>query len=111
PLVQGWLAEFSDTELAGHPALALAAAYSFLAAGNAAEARHLAVAVAAATECMTGPAASPTLDAGLACIEAMVGVAGIAEMAEAAQRASAIERRDSPWRPLYLFLHATALYL
>jgi LuxR family maltose regulon positive regulatory protein len=110
-LVQDWLAGFSHEELAGHPALGLAAAFSFLAAGNAAEARHLAVAVAAATEGGAEPAESPALDAGLAGIEAMLAPAGIAEMAEAASHAHAIERRDSSWRPVYLFLHATALYL
>jgi len=110
-LVQGWLAEFSDEELAGHPALGLAAAYSFLAAGDANEARHLAVAVAAATERAAVPATRTALDAGLAGIEAMVAPGGVAGMAKAARRAHTIERRDSRWQPVYLFLHATALYL
>jgi LuxR family transcriptional regulator, maltose regulon positive regulatory protein len=110
-LVQDWLAEFSHQELAGHPPLGLAAAYSFLAAGNAAEARRLAVAVAAATECVPDTVAASSLGAGLAGIEAMVAPAGVAGMAEAAARACALEPRDTPWRPIYLFLHGTALYL
>ena len=109
-LVQEWLAEFSREELVGHPPLGLAAAYSFLVAGNAAEARHLAVAVEAATECATG-AVAPSLGAGLAGIEAMVAPTGVNGMAEAAARACELEPRDSQWRPIYLFLHATALHL
>jgi len=110
-LVQNWLAEFSREEFAGHPRLGLAAAYSFLAAGNAAEARHLAVAVAAAAECAADTAASTSLGAGLAGIEAMVAPAGVAGMANASARACALEPKDGPWRPIYLFLHGTARYL
>jgi LuxR family maltose regulon positive regulatory protein len=110
-LVQAWLAEFSREELARHPPLGLAAAYSFLAAGNAAEARHLAVAVAAATDCATDGPAATSLGAGLAGIEAMVAPAGVAGMAAAARRACALEPIDSAWRPIYQFLHAVALYL
>lgn len=109
--VQGWLGQFSRDELAGYPPLALAAAYSFLAAGDAAEARHCAVAVAAAVE--RGPAApgTPSLTAALAGIEAIVAPAGVPGMADAAARAGALEPRDSPWCPIYLFLHGTALHL
>ena len=32
-------------------------------------------------------------------------------MAEAAGRACALEPEDSPWRPIYLLLHGTALHL
>ncbi|HEY2655155.1 MAG TPA: LuxR C-terminal-related transcriptional regulator [Solirubrobacteraceae bacterium] len=110
-LVQDWLRGFSRAELAGHPRLGLAAAHSFMAAGDAAAARQLAVAAAAAVERAGDTATAASLRAGLAGIEAMVAPAGVAEMAEAATRACALEPLDSPWRPLYLFLHATALYL
>ncbi len=44
-------------------------------------------------------------------IEAMVAPAGVGAMADAAGRACALEPRDSAWRPIYLFLHGTALHL
>ncbi len=69
-LVQGWLRGFSRAELAGHPRLALAAAHSFMAAGDAAAARQLAVAAAAAGERATDTApARDSPRAGLAGIE------------------------------------------
>ena len=49
-LVQDWLRGFSRAELSGHPRLGLAAAHSFMAAGDVAAARQLAVAAAAAVE-------------------------------------------------------------
>ena len=122
-IVQAWLASFTREELAGYAPLALAAAHSFLAAGNAAEARHLAVAAAAAVDRgprnrstgVTGAArasrATGSLAAALAGIEALVGREGVSGMAEAAGRACALEPEDSPWRPVYLLLHGTALHL
>jgi LuxR family maltose regulon positive regulatory protein len=110
-IVQGWLAGFTREELAGYAPLALAAAHSFLAAGNAAEARHLAVAAAAAVGRGSGAGATGSLAAGLAGIDAMVGRDGVAGMAKAAGRACGIEPEHSPWRPLYLLLRGTALHL
>jgi LuxR family transcriptional regulator, maltose regulon positive regulatory protein len=110
-LVQRWLAEFTREELVGHPPLGLAAAYSFLFAGDLAQARHLAVAVTAATEREGDVAATSSLGAGLAGIEAMVAPAGVGRMAEAASCACRLEPIDGPRRPIYLFLHGTALYL
>ncbi len=110
-MVQDWLAQFSREELSGYPPLALAAAYSFLAAGNAAEARHCAAAVAAAVDRQSRAGAAGSLAAGLAGIEAMVAPAGVKAMADAAELACALEPRDSPWLPIYLFLHGTALHL
>jgi LuxR family transcriptional regulator, maltose regulon positive regulatory protein len=110
-MVQAWLGQFSRAELAGYPPLALSAAYSFLAAGDAAEARHCAVAVAAAVERESPVLADASLAAGLAGIEAMVAPAGVAGMTNAAELACAIESADSAWRPIYMFLHGTALHL
>ena len=97
-IVQGWLASFTRDELAGYAPLALAAAHSFLAAGNAAEARHLAVAAAAAVGPRAGGACGATgsLAAGLAGIEAIVGRDGVGGMAEAAGRACAARARGQP---------------
>jgi LuxR family transcriptional regulator, maltose regulon positive regulatory protein len=110
-MVQRWLGHFSRAELAGYPPLALSAAYSFLAAGDAAEARHCAVAVAAAVDRGSSPPARGSLNAGLAGIEAMVAPTGVAGMAEGAELACALEPCDSAWRPIYLFLQGTAAHL
>jgi LuxR family transcriptional regulator, maltose regulon positive regulatory protein len=109
--VQGWLAHFTREELSGYPPLALSAAYSFLAAGEAAEARHCAVAVAASVDRGSRARARGSLTAGLAGIEAMVAPDGIAAMSDAAERACGLEPKDSAWRPVFLFLHGTALHL
>jgi len=110
-IVQGWLACFSREELGSYAPLALAAAHSFLAAGNAAEARHLAVAAAAAAERSRSRRSARSLRAGLAGIDAIVGRAGVDGMGEAAERAYELEPDDSPWRPICLFLRGTALHL
>jgi LuxR family transcriptional regulator, maltose regulon positive regulatory protein len=110
-MVQDWLGEFSREELAGYPPLALSAAYSFLTAGDAAEARHCAIAVAAAVERRPADRAADSLAAGIAGIEAMVAPDGVSGMVDAAARACALEPRDSPWFPIYLFLHGTGLHL
>jgi LuxR family maltose regulon positive regulatory protein len=110
-IAQRWLASFSRDELASYAPLALAAAHSFLAAGNAAEARHLAVAAAAASRRSRGARGMRSLTAGIAGIEAMVGPAGVGDMGEAAGRAYDLEPDDSPWRPVCLFLRGTALHL
>ncbi|HSO98083.1 MAG TPA: LuxR C-terminal-related transcriptional regulator [Solirubrobacteraceae bacterium] len=110
-IVQGWLARFSRAELAAHAPLALSAAHSFLVAGNAAEARHWAVAAAADMQRRGGSRETSSLMAGLAGIEAMVARAGIAEMGAAARRGCELEPPDSPWRPVCLFLRGTALHL
>ena len=110
-IVQGWLASFSRNEIGSYAPLALAAAHSFLVAGNAAEARHLAVAATAAAERSRSGRGSRSLRAGLAGIQAMVGRAGVEGMGEAAERAYELEPEDSPWRPICLFLRGSALHL
>ena len=110
-MVRHWLSHFSPAEVVGYPPLALSAAYSFLAAGEAAEARRCAGAVAAAVERGSSAPATASVTAALAGIEAMVAPNGVACMAQAAERACALESRDSAWRPIYLFLHGTALHL
>ena len=110
-LVQRWLARFSHEELAAHAPLTISAAYSFLAAGNLARARHCTVAAGAAMERWPDDVMRTSLAAGLAGIEAMVSPAGVAGMADAAASACEIEPRDSPWRPIHLFLQGTGLHL
>ena len=110
-MVQRWLGQFSREELSGYAPLALSAAYSFLAAGDAAEARHCAVVVAASVDRGSRARAIGSLTAGLAGIEAMVAPEGVAAMAEAAKRACTLEPSHSAWSPVYLFLYGTALHL
>lgn len=110
-VVQRWLARFSRDELASYAPLALSAAHSFLAAGNVAEARHWSVAASAAADRGPSTCTSRSLASGLARVDAIVGRAGVKGMREAASRACALEPKDSPWRPICLFLRGTALHL
>jgi len=110
-IVQGWLARFSEEELASYAPLALCAAHSFLVAGNAAEARHWAIAGSAALGRGRAGSADEAPTTGFAGINAMLGGAGVVEMGQAAADACRIEPEDSPWRPIWLFLEGTALHL
>jgi len=110
-IVQEWLAGFTRDELAGHAPLALAAAYSFVAAGHAAEARHLAASAAAAVERSPRSGGAASMPAGLAGLDALVARDGVGGMEEAAARACELASQDSPWRPVCLFLHGTATHL
>jgi LuxR family transcriptional regulator, maltose regulon positive regulatory protein len=110
-LVQVWLARFSREEIATHAPLALSAAHSFLAAGDASEARHWAAAAGAILEQGKGDGGDQSLMAGLAGIDAMAAAPGIGDMAKAALRVYEMEPLDSPWRPVGLFLRGTASHL
>jgi LuxR family transcriptional regulator, maltose regulon positive regulatory protein len=110
-LVRSWLSRFNDDELRAHPPLALCAAHSFLAAGSATQARHWAVAGVAALGRDPDAWHEPDAVPGLLGIKAMVEHAGIAGMGEAAAQAYDSEPKDSPWRPVWLFVRGTALYL
>lgn len=110
-VVRRWLSCFNHDELARYAPLALSAAHCFLAAGNADEAHHWAVAAAAGLERRRPAAAIPSLDVGLAGLEAMIGRTGASGMAETAAHACALESRDGPWRSMCLFLRGTALHL
>ena len=110
-LVRSWLSHFNDEELRAHPPLALCAAHSFLAGGSATEARHWAVAGVAALGRDQDPWREPDAVPGLLGIKAMVEHAGIAGMGEAAAQAYDGEPKDSPWRPVWLFVRGTALHL
>jgi LuxR family transcriptional regulator, maltose regulon positive regulatory protein len=110
-IVQGWLASFSRDELAGYAPLALAAAHSFVAAGHAAEAHHLAAVAAVAVDRDPDPGGDRSLAAGLACLEGLVGRDGVGGMEEAAARACKLASPDSPWRPVCVFLRGTATHL
>jgi LuxR family maltose regulon positive regulatory protein len=110
-IVQGWLASFSEEELAGYAPLALCAAHSFLVAGNAAEARHWAIAGSAALGRDRARLGSDEPATGFAGINAMLGGAGVVEMGQAAADACRVEPEDSPWRPIWLLLRGIAVHL
>ena len=110
-IVQDWLTSFSEEELAGYAPLALCAAHSFLAAGNAAEARHWAIAGSAALGRDRARSGSDASTPGIAGINAMLGGAGVTEMGQAAADACRVEPEDSPWRPIWLLLLGTARHL
>ena len=108
-LVRSWLAAFSDDEIEGHAPLALCAAYSSLVAGDAAHARHWAVAAAALDPPDTR--AASRLSSGLTGLEALLPGSSVTAVGGAAAAALALESPASPWCPLWLFLRATALHL
>ncbi|MBV8219900.1 MAG: hypothetical protein JO325_15660, partial [Solirubrobacterales bacterium] len=110
-IVQGWLTSFSRDELAGYAPLALAAAHSFVASGQAAEARHLAAAAGAVLDRCPESGGDSSLAAGLAGLEAVIGRDGVSGMKRAATRACELASPDSPWRPVCLFLRGTAIHL
>jgi len=110
-IVQEWLTGFAREDLAGYAPLALAAAYSFVTAGRAAEARHLAAAAAAAVERCPESDGAGSLTAGLAAIDALVGRDGVTGMEESAVRGCELAWQDSPWRPVCMFLRGTATHL
>jgi LuxR family transcriptional regulator, maltose regulon positive regulatory protein len=107
--VQSWLTAFSEEEIRRHGRLALCAAYSALVAGDAAHARHWAVAAAAAER--PGSRAATRLSAGLTGLEALLPGAGVTAVGAAASAALAVESPASPWCALWLFLQATAVHL
>ena len=109
-IVQSWLASFSDVEIAAHAPLALCAAYSSVVGGDAAHARHWAIAAAARWRRSRGPALAQ-LAAGLTGFEALLPAGGVTSMAAAAAGALALDSPASPWCPVWLFLRATALHL
>jgi len=110
-IVQTWLARFSQEELAGYAPLALCAAHSFLAAGNAAEARHWAITGSAALGRDRARSGSASSSPGFAGINAMLGGGGVVQMGQAAADACRVEPEDSPWRPIWLLLLGTARHL
>jgi LuxR family maltose regulon positive regulatory protein len=84
--VQLWLTAFSGEEIREHAPLALCAAYSSLVAGDAAHARHWAVAGAVADR--ADPRTAGRLSAGLTGLEALLPGAGVTTVGAAAAAAN-----------------------
>ena len=108
--VEAWLGAFNPDQIAGCPALALAAAHSCLIAGRIGPARHWSLLAADAAP--TGaPTATPSLEAGIAIIDAAAATTGPAQMAQHAARAYELEPDHSPWRPICCLLGGAAEHL
>ena len=100
--IEGWLAQFTDAQIATHPTLALAAASAQFARGQGDLAEHWASAAAAA------PLRPAGVEAGVAMMRAALARDGIQRMDEDAARAYGLEPEDSPWRALCCLLAGTA---
>lgn len=107
--VRSWLTAFSDEEIREHAPLALCAAYSSLVAGDAAHARHWAVAGADANR--SDRRTARRLSAGFTGLEALLPGSGATAVGAAAAAALGLESPASPWCALWLFLQATAWHL
>jgi len=109
-LVQGWLSRFGDDQIGRYAPLALAAAYSSLMCGNVELARHWRLLAAEAKERGRPAKEIPSLQAGIAIIDA-AGATSAVEMAKAATRAFELEPSHGPWRGLSCLLGGTAKHL
>jgi LuxR family transcriptional regulator, maltose regulon positive regulatory protein len=111
PKVLGWLAHFSDEQIAACPELGAAAAHAALAEGDLDGARRWALHAAAAAERSEACARGSSIGAGIAVIDAFAATPGVCEMRTAASRACASEPGDSLWQPISRSLRGTAAYL
>jgi ATP/maltotriose-dependent transcriptional regulator MalT len=102
-----WLAPFTASELAAHPALALSAACHHLAAGRREQAERTAEAAARALP----PGEEAELTAGVLIVRAGIAREGIAQMGEDAARACALARAGSAWQSAGLYLEGVARHL
>ncbi len=109
-LVQTWVSAFSPDEIGGCAQLALVAAHSCLMAGNADQARHWALLAAEAGRRTPSAKSSPTLEAGIAVIDAATAT-GAVPMAEAATVAYLLEPEHSPLRGLCCLLRGIGEHL
>jgi ATP/maltotriose-dependent transcriptional regulator MalT len=102
-----WLAPFTASELAAHPALALSAACHHLAAGRRDQAERTAEAAARALP----PGEQGELTAGMLILRAGIAREGIGQMGEDAARACALARAGSAWQSAGLYLEGVARHL
>jgi LuxR family maltose regulon positive regulatory protein len=89
--VRGWIDGFSEAEVAGHPALALSAAWCSVEGGDAAGAQRW----TAAAE-LGSPGGGVRLEAGLAILRASIGRDGVANMCRDAAHGFAAAEAGSP---------------
>jgi LuxR family maltose regulon positive regulatory protein len=109
-LVQGWLSGLTPEEIGGCPGLALAAAHSHLALGDAASARHWERVAAESMAPDNAAGLSPMAAAGQL-VELATTSYGTAECAAAAERLALDPQNAGAVRPLALLLQGVALLL
>jgi len=103
-----WLAPFSASELAAHPALALSAACHHLAAGRRDQAERTAEAAARA---LPAGDEGAELTAGALTVRAAIAREGMRQMGEDAARACALAPAGSAWQSAGLYLEGVARHL
>jgi LuxR family maltose regulon positive regulatory protein len=96
--VRGWLARFTDVQMASAPSLALCAAHAHLVVGDLGTAERWARVAKAALEASPAGTADVSLPVGVAVIEAAAGRRGVEQMGEAARHAYELADDASPWR-------------
>ena len=104
--VEDWLRLFTVAELVATPLLAVARASAQLASGEDQLAEHWAATAAAAASPMSAP-----VEAGVCLVRAALARDGLASMADAAERAFALEPEASPRRATARLLGGTAARL
>jgi LuxR family maltose regulon positive regulatory protein len=109
--LQRWLTQFEDERIAGYAPLALAAAHSSLAIGDAPRAQRWRLAACAELERGGGTERERSMGAAAALIEAMSTRAGIAGMADAAARAYELAAEGSAWHPAACLVRGVAAHL
>jgi LuxR family maltose regulon positive regulatory protein len=109
--VQEWLRLLRSDQIAAHAPLALAAAHSWLMAGNIDHAQHCRSMAAGDIDPRRHPARAPSIEAGGAVFDAMASGMGAVEMAHAATRALHLESEHGPWRPYCCLLTGVAEHL
>jgi LuxR family maltose regulon positive regulatory protein len=110
-LVKRWLEAFGDEQIADDPRLALCAAHSCLALGDAERAKHWATAAARALDGLDDPAFTQSMTPSIAVIDAAAARAGVAGMRKSAQIAYEASSEGSPWRVMSCSLRGIAEHL
>ena len=97
--IRRWIAGFTDTQIEGHPPLAITAAWIAGLAGEGERAARFAEAARQGSWDGPMPDGSASLESALAIMPRAYGVSG---MRSAAQRAVELESANSPWRAVAL---------
>lgn len=109
--MERWLGSFAPEQIAGHPALSLAAANSELLKGNLVAVQRWASAARRMLDDTAPAERSPALEATVALLHAAVARHGLVRMGADAARAYDLEPEDSPWRPICCLVEGVSLHL
>lgn len=109
--LEDWLSRFTVAEIAGLPALALAAANSDLLKGELAAVQRWESATRRALHERPAAKRTPAHEASVALLRAVVGGEGVRQMGVDAARARELAPEDSSWRPLCCLLEGVSHYL